>query len=117
MGESSSRYGTPPTTSPAKRKRTDLPEWQVAIEVLMLVRSGPTMMDADRGHESAEPSFQAVFNPERKDTHVNGNSISGCPLPDNSAPLPASPRIGYGARSCRLVERAESEEATLSHDR
>ena len=41
-GESSSRYATPPTTSPAKRKKTDLPEWQVAIEAPMLVsRSGP----------------------------------------------------------------------------
>ena len=35
---------------------------------------------------------ERVFNPERKDTHWgNGNSreISDCPLPDNSASLPA----------------------------
>ena len=49
---------------------------------------------------------ERVFNPE-----------SDCPLPDNSAPHPASHRIGYGARSCRLVEQAGGEGAKQTHDR
>jgi hypothetical protein len=39
------------------KKESDLPEWQTAIEVLMLVaRSGPTMMARIGGHEGVEPS-------------------------------------------------------------
>jgi hypothetical protein len=35
-------FAMPPTTSPEPKKESDLPEWQTAIEVLMLVsRSGP----------------------------------------------------------------------------
>ena len=47
--ESSSRYETPRTTSPAcRKKKSDLPEWQTAIEALMLCsRGSPTTMARD----------------------------------------------------------------------
>jgi hypothetical protein len=42
------------------KKESDLPEWQTAIEVLMLVaRSGPTMMARIGRHEGAQPSCRA----------------------------------------------------------
>jgi hypothetical protein len=41
------------------KKESDLPEWQAAIEALMLCsRGGPTMM-ARIGHASAQPSCRA----------------------------------------------------------
>jgi hypothetical protein len=48
----------------------DLPEWQAAIEVLMLVsRSGPTMMARIGVMKTLNRHVERVFNPERKDTH------------------------------------------------
>jgi hypothetical protein len=42
------------------KKETDLPEWQTAIELLMLVaRSGPDNDGPHRCHASAEPSCRA----------------------------------------------------------
>jgi hypothetical protein len=53
-----------------KLKESDLPEWQTAIEVLMLVaRSGPTMMARIGVMKALNHHVERVFNPDRKDTH------------------------------------------------
>jgi hypothetical protein len=52
------------------KKESDLPEWQTAIEVLMLVsRSGPTMMARIGVMKALNRHVERVFNPERKETH------------------------------------------------
>jgi hypothetical protein len=52
------------------KKESDLPEWQTAIEVLMLVaRSGPTMMARIGVMKALNRNVERVFNPDRKDTH------------------------------------------------
>ena len=52
------------------KKESDLLEWQTAIEVLMLVsRSGPTMMARIGLMKALNRHVERVFNPERKDTH------------------------------------------------
>jgi len=52
------------------KKESDLPEWQSAIEVLMLVsRSGPTMMARIGVMKALNRHVERVFNPDRKDTH------------------------------------------------
>jgi len=52
------------------KKESDLPEWQAAIEVLMLVsRSGPTMMARIGVMKALNRHVERVFNPERKDPH------------------------------------------------
>ena len=49
------------------KKESDLPEWQTAIEVLMLVsRSGPTMMARIGVMKALNRHVVRVFNPERK---------------------------------------------------
>ena len=51
------------------KKESDLPEWQTAIEVLMLVaRGGPTMMARIGVMKALNRHVERVFNPERKDT-------------------------------------------------
>jgi hypothetical protein len=52
------------------KKESALPEWQAAIEVLMLVaRSGPTMMARIGVMKALNRHVERVFNPERKDMH------------------------------------------------
>jgi hypothetical protein len=52
------------------KKESDLPEWQTAIEVLMLVaRSGPTMMARIGVMKALNRHVERVFNSERKETH------------------------------------------------
>jgi hypothetical protein len=52
------------------KKESDLPEWQAAIELLMLVsRSGPTMMARIGVMKALNRHVERVFNPDRKDTH------------------------------------------------
>jgi len=52
------------------KKESDLPEWQTAIEVLMLVsRGGPTMMARIGVMKALNRHVERVFNPDRKDTH------------------------------------------------
>jgi len=52
------------------KKESSLPEWQAAIEVLMLVsRSGPTMMARIGDMKTLNRHVERVFNPDRKDTH------------------------------------------------
>src|SRR5437773_12533567 len=52
------------------KKESDLPEWQTAIEVLMLVsRSGPTMMARIGVMRALNRHVERVFNSDRKDTH------------------------------------------------
>ena len=52
------------------KNESDLPEWQAAIEVLMLVsRGGPTMMARIGVMKALNRHVERVFNPERKDTH------------------------------------------------
>jgi hypothetical protein len=52
------------------KKESDLPEWQTAIEVLMLVaRSGPTMMARIAVMKALNRHVERVFNPDRKDHH------------------------------------------------
>jgi hypothetical protein len=51
-------------------KETDLPDWQVAMEALLLVsRSGPTMLARIAVMKALNGQIVRVFNPERKDTH------------------------------------------------
>jgi hypothetical protein len=52
------------------KKESDLPEWQAAIEALMLVsRGGPTMMARMGVMRALNRHVERVFNPERKETH------------------------------------------------
>jgi hypothetical protein len=52
------------------KSESDLPEWQAAIEVLMLVsRGGPTMMARIGVMKALNRHVERVFNPDRKDTH------------------------------------------------
>jgi hypothetical protein len=52
------------------KKESDLPEWQTAIEVLLLCsRSGPTMMARIGVMKALNRNVQRVFNPDRKETH------------------------------------------------
>jgi hypothetical protein len=52
------------------KKESDLPEWQTAIEVLMLVaRNGPTTMARIGVMKALNRHVERVFNSERKDTH------------------------------------------------
>jgi len=47
------------------------PEWQAAMEALILVAEtgGPYDVGQDRRHAGVEPSRRRVFNPDRKDHH------------------------------------------------
>ena len=52
------------------KKESDLPEWQTAIAVLMLVsQGGPTMMARIGVMKALNRDVEHAFNPERKDTH------------------------------------------------
>jgi hypothetical protein len=52
------------------KKESALPEWQTAIEVLMLVsRSGPTMMARMGVMKALNRHVEREFNPDRKDQH------------------------------------------------
>ena len=52
------------------KKESDLPEWQTAIEVLLLVsRGGPTMMARIGVMKSLNRHVERLFNPDRKETH------------------------------------------------
>ena len=52
------------------KKESDLPEWQAAIEALMLCsRGGPTMMARIGVMKALNRHVERVFNPDRKDTH------------------------------------------------
>jgi hypothetical protein len=52
------------------KKESDLPEWQAAIEALMLCSRGGDPMLAQIGVMKAlNRHVERVFNPERKDTH------------------------------------------------
>jgi hypothetical protein len=62
-----------PTAGSCSRRRTlltDLPEWQTAIEALMLCsRGGPTMMARMGVMKALNRHVERVFNPDRKETH------------------------------------------------
>jgi hypothetical protein len=49
----------------------DAPEWQAAIEALMLVveQNGPTMMARIGVMRALNRHVERVFNPDRQDTH------------------------------------------------
>jgi hypothetical protein len=52
------------------KKESDLPEWQTAIEVLLLSsRGGPTMMARIGVMKALNRHVERVFNPDRKETH------------------------------------------------
>jgi hypothetical protein len=52
------------------KKESDLPEWQAAIEALMLCsRGGPTMMARIGVMKALNRHVERVFNPDRKETH------------------------------------------------
>ena len=51
-------------------KETDLPDWQVAMQALLLVsRSGPTMLARIAVMRALNRHVERVFNPDRKDPH------------------------------------------------
>jgi hypothetical protein len=68
-GASWSRCTTPATTSPIKEAA--LPEWQAAIEALMLVvrSDGPTMLARISVMRALNRGHVREFNPDRKDHH------------------------------------------------
>ena len=88
------RTGGPPVTN---IRNTSSPHWRgwIKPENRCLV---PFNSFADY---APEPSCRAGVQ-SRAQRHPLGETetqeISDCPLPDNSAPLPASHRIGYGGR-------------------
>jgi len=52
------------------KKESDLPEWQTAIEVLLLCsRGGPTMMARIGIMRALNRGVERVFSPDRKETH------------------------------------------------
>jgi hypothetical protein len=52
------------------KTESDLPEWQAAIEVLMLCsRGGDTMLARIGVMKALNRHVERVFNPERKDNH------------------------------------------------
>jgi hypothetical protein len=52
------------------KSESDLPEWQAAIEALMLCsRGGPTMMARIGVMKALNRHVERVFNPDRKETH------------------------------------------------
>jgi hypothetical protein len=53
------------------KKEAALPEWQAAIEALMLVaeRNGPTMLARIGVMRALNRGHVREFNPDRKDTH------------------------------------------------
>ena len=52
------------------KKESDLPEWQTAMEALMLVsRGGPTMLARIGVMRALNRHVVRVFNPDRKKTH------------------------------------------------
>jgi hypothetical protein len=52
------------------KKESALPEWQTAIEVLLLCsRGGPTMMARIGVMKALNRHIERVFNPDRKETH------------------------------------------------
>ena len=52
------------------KKESALPEWQTAIEVLLLCsRGGPTMMARIGVMKALNRDVPRVFNPDRKDHH------------------------------------------------
>jgi hypothetical protein len=52
------------------KKESDSPEWQAAIEVLLLVsRGGPTTMARIGVMRALNRDVERVFNPARKDTN------------------------------------------------
>ena len=57
-------------TTSLPKKESDLPDWQVAIEALLLVsRGGPTMLARIAVMKALNRHVERVFNPDRKDTH------------------------------------------------
>ena len=52
------------------KKEADLPEWQTAIEVLMLcIRGGDPMLARIGVMKALNRHVERVFNPDRKETH------------------------------------------------
>lgn len=52
------------------KKETDLPDWQVAMQALLLVsRSGPTMLARIAVMRALNRHVVREFNPDRKETH------------------------------------------------
>ena len=52
------------------KKETDLPDWQVATQALLLVsRSGPTMLARIAVMKALNRHVVREFNPDRKETH------------------------------------------------
>jgi hypothetical protein len=52
------------------KKESDLPEWQAAIEALMLVsRGGPTILARIGVMRALNRHVERVFNPDSKETH------------------------------------------------
>jgi hypothetical protein len=53
------------------KKESDLPEWQAAIEALMLVvrQDGPTTFARIGVMRALNRNVERVFNPDRKDHH------------------------------------------------
>jgi hypothetical protein len=78
------------------KTESDLPEWQAAIEVLMLVsRSGPTMMARIRVMKALNRHVERVFNPEPR-IPIGGNESSNQTCNGPFVPC-APPLVGISA--------------------
>jgi hypothetical protein len=71
-----SHPGRPWASTPANavapvRAEQQLPEWQAAVEALLIVveHNGPTMMARIGVMRALNRHVERVFNPDRKDTH------------------------------------------------
>jgi hypothetical protein len=52
------------------KEQSDLAQWQLAVEALMLVaRSGPTMLARIAFMKALNRNVVLAFNPDRKETH------------------------------------------------
>jgi hypothetical protein len=61
------------------KKESDLPEWQAAIEALMLVvrQDGPTMFARIGVMQALNRNHVRAFNPDRKDPHWGKRKLKG----------------------------------------
>ena len=62
------------------KKETDLPDWQVAMQALLLVsRSGPTMLARIAVMRALNRHVVREFNPDRKETHWGKRKLKSRP--------------------------------------
>jgi len=102
------------TITKLPKKESDLPEWQTAIEVLLLVsRGGQTMMARIAVMKALNRHVERVFNPERKDDAstqaVDPSMLGGCFRDSPYIRLQCAGRVR--ANSSNQTRRSRSQSA------